>query len=196
LHDIGSLMAFDVLLNNWDRIPLIWDNEGNSGNFLFVKNDLQRPLVGIDQSCIAIVNWGPSKKGFDEYMTKVRALLQELEQYQTSNTTDIGPILRRVISYINTSIGSTLVENRELVYIVSGIVDGILALIGNITIKLLGDTWQKLSNEVNAFISKKGSGDTELYYGLAFVITSFLEEILGIFTKHKPSLKPATIPHT
>ena len=24
----------DVLLNNWDRLPLVWANEGNAANFM------------------------------------------------------------------------------------------------------------------------------------------------------------------
>ena len=35
LVELGRMMVFDVLLNNWDRIPFIWNNEGNGGNMLF-----------------------------------------------------------------------------------------------------------------------------------------------------------------
>jgi len=33
--EIGQLLAFDLLINNYDRLPLVWTNTGNSGNILF-----------------------------------------------------------------------------------------------------------------------------------------------------------------
>ena len=28
MKEIGKICALDVLLNNWDRLPLIWQNDG------------------------------------------------------------------------------------------------------------------------------------------------------------------------
>ena len=40
LINIGKIISGDLLLNNPDRFPLIWDNEGNHTNMLFeVKTD-------------------------------------------------------------------------------------------------------------------------------------------------------------
>ena len=35
LRGIGQLLAVDVVVNNWDRLPFgsIWQNSGNLGNF-------------------------------------------------------------------------------------------------------------------------------------------------------------------
>jgi hypothetical protein len=41
LTQMGRIIALDVLLNNWDRLPVIWDNEGNWGN-LIVSHDSGR----------------------------------------------------------------------------------------------------------------------------------------------------------
>jgi hypothetical protein len=37
LHQLGQLLAFDILINNTDRMPAsgIWANEGNARNVLF-----------------------------------------------------------------------------------------------------------------------------------------------------------------
>lgn len=31
----GLLLGLDIFLNNWDRLPLIWENEGNPNNIIF-----------------------------------------------------------------------------------------------------------------------------------------------------------------
>lgn len=36
---------FDVLINNWDRLPIIWDNDGNIGNIMFASNP-NAPIAG------------------------------------------------------------------------------------------------------------------------------------------------------
>lgn len=38
--NIGKMIAGDLLINNSDRFPLVWDNDGNYQNILFeVKTD-------------------------------------------------------------------------------------------------------------------------------------------------------------
>ena len=40
LINIGKIIAADIVLNNPDRMPMIWDNHGNSTNLLFeIKTD-------------------------------------------------------------------------------------------------------------------------------------------------------------
>jgi len=40
LMNLGKIMAGDLLVNNSDRFPLVWDNDGNYTNILFeVKTD-------------------------------------------------------------------------------------------------------------------------------------------------------------
>eukprot|EP00743_Colponemidia_sp_Colp-15_P001356 GILK01001486.1.p1 GENE.GILK01001486.1~~GILK01001486.1.p1 ORF type:complete len:380 (+),score=61.32 GILK01001486.1:39-1142(+) len=35
LRDLGRIAAFDLLVNNWDRMPSVWPNEGNARNIMF-----------------------------------------------------------------------------------------------------------------------------------------------------------------
>jgi hypothetical protein len=51
LRRLGEIVAFDMLINNTDRVPAVWDNEGNLGNLLF---DEAGAIVAIDQQLIAI----------------------------------------------------------------------------------------------------------------------------------------------
>lgn len=40
LINIGKIIAADICVNNPDRMPMIWDNHGNSTNLLFeIKTD-------------------------------------------------------------------------------------------------------------------------------------------------------------
>merc|ERR1711920_489046 len=34
LRFLGALTAFDMIINNFDRLPCIWDNKGNPGNIM------------------------------------------------------------------------------------------------------------------------------------------------------------------
>ena len=45
LKGIGKLIVLDFILNNWDRLPIIWDNEGNYANIMFQDDG---SVVGID----------------------------------------------------------------------------------------------------------------------------------------------------
>jgi hypothetical protein len=98
LYDLGRILALDVLLNNWDRLPLLWENEGNGDNLLFIdqtnlhstgseitgghqqtlnmpnENTLTR-IISIDQSITSIL---PSTTGYDAYLSKVRLLISEI----------------------------------------------------------------------------------------------------------------------
>lgn len=37
LRELGRILALDVLCNNGDRFPLIWDNRGNPGNLMLAR---------------------------------------------------------------------------------------------------------------------------------------------------------------
>ena len=47
LRHLGRLMAFDLAVNNFDRLPLVWGNKGNFGNIM-VSKDEKRQMIGID----------------------------------------------------------------------------------------------------------------------------------------------------
>lgn len=55
LH-IGMIIAFDLLINNSDRIPVanVWDNEGNFGNLLFTEANCGFSVVAIDQVLVPL----------------------------------------------------------------------------------------------------------------------------------------------
>jgi len=69
--EAGRLVAFDCLINNLDRLPIIWDNGGNLKNLMAeaVGNEIR--VIGIDQAVRGIV----SESGLDRYVEQLRGLL-------------------------------------------------------------------------------------------------------------------------
>jgi len=72
-RDVGRLCALDALINNVDRVPLLWDNEGNTANLMLAvpAPGLPAALVGIDQAVGAIVRQGAGRA---RYLQRVGAL--------------------------------------------------------------------------------------------------------------------------
>jgi len=73
---VGALAALDVLINNMDRVPLLWDNEGNTGNLMVVvdqqNGDVVSSVVGIDQAVTAIVDtFVPGRRRYLDRVSKL-----------------------------------------------------------------------------------------------------------------------------
>lgn len=65
LHELGSLIVLDCLLNNLDRIPAIWKNDGNLGNVMIENGH----VVGIDQQVHPIMN----SDGHERYLLALQS---------------------------------------------------------------------------------------------------------------------------
>ena len=71
-------MAFDALVNNVDRIPLLWDNEGNTANLML---DSSSQVIGIDQAVAPIVATGFGRQRYLKRLEELsRCLFQQLEE--------------------------------------------------------------------------------------------------------------------
>ena len=68
---LGRLMAFDMLINNFNRLPLAWSNDGNLGNVMLSSR--LGPVVGIDQ-CVNPIR---HTAGLSIYMQRVRRTIEE-----------------------------------------------------------------------------------------------------------------------
>lgn len=70
-REVGRLTALDALMNNLDRVPLLWDNDGNTANVMLGTLTAEAPeVVGIDQAVVSI-NAGP---GRDRYLERLSQL--------------------------------------------------------------------------------------------------------------------------
>jgi len=74
LYSLGTLCAYDVLINNMDRLPMpIWQNDGNLGNVMVT--DAGSSITGIDQQ-VNPISKGP---GLERYLSKVEVLVGNLQ---------------------------------------------------------------------------------------------------------------------
>eukprot|EP00053_Salpingoeca_punica_P017161 m.164318 g.164318 ORF g.164318 m.164318 type:complete len:399 (-) comp17131_c3_seq1:407-1603(-) len=77
LISLGRMLALDVLCNNGDRLPLIWDNRGNPGNIMFAFEGGE--VVSVDgQVCPIDIETAPDQ--YDAYLDKIRLLLKDLKK--------------------------------------------------------------------------------------------------------------------
>lgn len=70
-HGLGKLLGLDLLINNFDRMPLAWSNDGNLANIMLGSR--MSMAVGIDQSVQPITH--PS--GLQDYLSRVSAACLE-----------------------------------------------------------------------------------------------------------------------
>jgi len=70
-RELGRLMAFDMLVNNLDRLPLAWSNEGNLSNIMLGSS--VGTVVGIDQGAAPIKH----EDGLQRFLQRVRQAVRE-----------------------------------------------------------------------------------------------------------------------
>lgn len=76
LHQIGRVLALDVLLNNGDRLPLIWQNQGNAGNLIIARTEDGPKVYSIDTQVFPIGTEHAAQ--LDSYHERVIAMLKGL----------------------------------------------------------------------------------------------------------------------
>eukprot|EP01147_Barroeca_monosierra_P007856 gene7856-9971_t len=72
LNQLGHIIVLDMITNNFDRLPFIWNNSGNLENVMIQGDvhitDAQLTATGIDQGATCITN----EKGRLEYISRIR----------------------------------------------------------------------------------------------------------------------------
>merc|ERR1712151_577683 len=89
----GRFMAFDILINNFDRLPLTWSNEGNLGNIMLGSSSCA--VVGIDQC----VNPIKHPAGLSTYLRRVQQVVKTLRKGSVAPLEVVGTAV-----YNNTAI--------------------------------------------------------------------------------------------
>eukprot|EP01103_Thecamoeba_quadrilineata_P016990 TRINITY_DN5864_c0_g1_i1.p1 TRINITY_DN5864_c0_g1~~TRINITY_DN5864_c0_g1_i1.p1 ORF type:complete len:328 (+),score=68.87 TRINITY_DN5864_c0_g1_i1:39-986(+) len=72
IEDLGILVAGDMFLNNWDRLPFVWKNGGNPYNILISSED-GSGVIAIDQKSTTLIDLG-----IERYVTSVEDFLKAL----------------------------------------------------------------------------------------------------------------------
>jgi hypothetical protein len=71
VSSFGSMMAFDILINNSDRVPIIHSNEGNASNILITEEGACIPI----DTCLTSIHPMTSSRLLERYLQKLEALL-------------------------------------------------------------------------------------------------------------------------
>ncbi|KJE90383.1 hypothetical protein CAOG_01702 [Capsaspora owczarzaki ATCC 30864] len=122
LEALGRVVTFDMWINNWDRFPCVWDNEGNPNNVLVVDHSgPEADLCAIDQmvTCLDPRNFAAA---LDAYKTNVRNFLVELRGWRKGEVKLTDTNLGRLRSSIELCCGYSLTED-ELSFVRRGILD-------------------------------------------------------------------------
>jgi len=97
LHQLGSLIALDCVLNNVDRAPAIWHNDGNLSNVMVTVEG----VVGIDQQVNAISD----ASGKERYLKSLADFCGESAQGSTTTAS-----AKRIATAIQDNCGVELDE--------------------------------------------------------------------------------------
>ena len=175
LHQMGAIMSMDVLLNNWDRLPLIWSNDGNLSNFLFMSRSTGGyEICAIDQAIFPV-----SRKvlaNYEQYMGKVKSLIDSLlVESLIEPGSPIAKVRDSIFLWTNFDIGQA----------------GMLALRHGLLIGLERIA-RLLSNHpfdaIKQYMSKWCIQDWEDVWknGMESINTEFMEDIVSVLTlKHE-----------
>jgi len=96
LMNLGKILAGDLLINNSDRFPLIWDNDGNNSNILFeVKTDEK-----IDDDLILNPNYLDFNFNDSVAIDTVACCINELDWIGLKNMERYLDRLKKFINYV------------------------------------------------------------------------------------------------
>ncbi len=91
---LGQIIVADVLLNNFDRIPVVWDNNGNAGNVFFQLHNKIR-TVAIDQVCCRIQDEALRQ----QYVSRVKEFALAMKNHGKENNSFLETIVKFLKHY-------------------------------------------------------------------------------------------------
>jgi ankyrin repeat protein len=181
LRHLGKIIAFDMLINNTDRFPVVWDNEGNLGNLLF---DESGAIVAIDQMLIAIDSENENPL-LQKYLDRVDGFLAKVCGAASADAA--APALKPIQDFIRQATGFDVLEAgcvciaegvRETVDTISQITPAHLSAIHEHVIGVLPGPVLRTAIQDNS---------------LEIIDLGFLERTLSVFHRHAPAAAAAAI---
>jgi len=144
LKEMGQLTCLDIVTNNWDRLPIIWDNEGNFRNLYLEEeegpdNTTRWNVVGIDQG-LSAVKKEVHPEGHEKYMNRVEALMDQIVEKPNEEAAE----LLRFRECLYTSLALELTSQDSL-EIQAGILESARAF-ARLELKDLVDLKEKVRN--------------------------------------------------
>eukprot|EP01111_Echinosteliopsis_oligospora_P004315 TRINITY_DN1690_c0_g1_i1.p1 TRINITY_DN1690_c0_g1~~TRINITY_DN1690_c0_g1_i1.p1 ORF type:complete len:434 (-),score=123.56 TRINITY_DN1690_c0_g1_i1:16-1224(-) len=200
-REIGKITLYDVVINNWDRLPLIWDNKGNPDNILFTSSRRRKEIhaFAIDNSITSI---DPSlSENFSEYMDKVRYVINEVckqwnEPEPFKNVRQSFPLtcashppsILNILNFFKETVfhGECDVGIEGMKYFDLGFVESILAF-AKVTLEDITKIRDNIEKQVSIPLEKLPTmGLESVSFGK--INLDFVNSILEIFREASPTL--------
>jgi len=172
LLEIGKILSFDILINNWDRLPCIWENNGNPKNVIFNTNG--RPFA-ID-STITSIDPKMFAANFKNYKDKVELLLSSITSEPTKEANSIHKLRTFLVKFIGLDIG----EEGSIV-IQQGLISS-LQSISAITTQDLDNLKKIVENKLFPTMELLGLDHDTV--SLTRINIEFMTEIVQLFKKY------------
>lgn len=132
MREIGQILAFDLWINNTDRLPCkgVWEHDGNFANLMYSRS--KRVMMVIDQLTMTL----PAKVRAEAYCEKVHAFLSAITQEALAQ--HMGPgVLQNTVDGLQSACNVELLQEDfqalrhgiiEMVVKISSLPDGIISL--------------------------------------------------------------------
>jgi len=194
LFEIGKMTSFDVLINDWDRIPLIWGNEGNTGNIMFVSDKKRNLPVAIDNSLTCI---DPSlTENYLEYLDKVKTIFNQIADFFSHKPIFFGvrtqfdiilgsPSILNVRSFFQKNLSYDMNENGLEQFLI-GFLCGAHSF-SKMTLSNLKQIKEQIESSTKECLDNC-KGNLELF-GMGKVHLEFLEGVLEIYRTSLPVIE-------
>eukprot|EP00742_Colponemidia_sp_Colp-10_P004946 GILJ01005284.1.p1 GENE.GILJ01005284.1~~GILJ01005284.1.p1 ORF type:complete len:487 (+),score=48.20 GILJ01005284.1:31-1491(+) len=182
LNQFGRLIMFDAAVNNFDRVPVIWNNEGNARNIMLGVESGPEPgneqrftnLYAIDSRVVSIsLSTVAGKDNMARYLNSVECFLKETlkvaqaDSAVCSNTLPIS--LSRLVEFVE-RVSLHRFTHEQIQIVVCGLVDAARALS-----ELPLTVWQSIWTDCASLVKEDWSG--VWVDGLASVDVNFLLEV-------------------
>mmetsp|Transcript_8675 Transcript_8675/g.12944 ORF Transcript_8675/g.12944 Transcript_8675/m.12944 type:complete len:437 (-) Transcript_8675:111-1421(-) len=162
LRQVGGIMALDVVLNNFDRLPFIWDNKGNAENIFYSDGK----MVAIDNRIVCPT----SKSAREKHLERVEALCKGMDS-KGGNAEEWAKLEK----FWNTRTMMNALEKKHLQEITKGFIDTAKIISKELTPEKLDAMLKKL---------EKLTWGTFWAHQVSGLDTKFINSIVAILKKH------------
>jgi hypothetical protein len=171
IQQLGSIIAGDILLNNWDRLPFVWNNNGNPYNLIVSLNTDLKDIIAIDQRPTAL--FGP---GEEKYLQVLESFLKNLAENLDIET----PQTERARELLTTP-GRRYLFSKELIPTLQTAIVSELKKISMIEI----ETIEKIKAEVSSLVTV----DERNFWknSLAKIRIPFFQSVILLITRYFPN---------
>jgi len=202
LMETARMTVFDMVINNWDRIPLIWDNTGNPDNILFTKYKTRHVHPVAIDSTVTSIDPAMFDDSFLEYLDKVRYIVNEIcqgagvpevfEGVRDSfeiTASEKKPSLDNFSEFFKSTTECDIINSEMGGFqaILAGLIEGIVAF-SKVTKENLEKIRDSVERRITEGLPEKGMTADSL--ALYKVNIDFLESVVDLMRQAAPVLEP------